>query len=168
MPRVSRPRPRDRGRAVLRAARPDRRRQDDDAAPDRRARAAGLRRHLHRPPERRRLERRRSATWRSCCSNTRSIPRYTVRENLEFPLKSRIAPICPEREIDERVARAAADRAGRASARSQDRPAVGRRDAARLDRPRDRAPAAHLPDGRAAVQPRRQAARGACAPSSRT
>ena len=47
------------------------------------------------------------------------------------------------------------------SAGTQDGEAVRRRDAARLDRARHCARAAHLPDGRAALQPRRQTARGA-------
>ena len=87
-------------------------------------------------------------------------PRYTVRENLEFPLKSKIRRVRRRRDRGARRARRQ-DAAHRASARPQDRPAVGRRDAARLDRPRHRAQAARLPDGRAAVGARRQAARGA-------
>ena len=66
------------------------------------------------------------------------------------------------RRRDRRARRARRqDAAHRASARPQDRPALRRRDAARLDRPRHRARAARLPDGRAAVGARRQAARGA-------
>ena len=63
----------------------------------------------------------------------------------------------------DRGARAArgADAPHRASARPQDRQALRRRDAARLDRPRHRARAEGLPDGRAALQPRRQAPGGA-------
>ena len=87
-------------------------------------------------------------------------PRYTVRENLEFPLKSKIRRVERRRDRGARRARRQ-DAAHRASARPQDRPAVGRRDAARLDRPRHRAQAARVPDGRAAVGARRQAARGA-------
>ena len=87
-------------------------------------------------------------------------PRYTVRQNLEFPLKSRMRQLSNGRDRRARRARRQ-DAAHRASARPQDRPAFRRRDAARLDRPRDRARAARLPDGRAAVQSRRQAARGA-------
>ncbi len=51
------------------------------------------------------------------------------------------------------------DPADRAPARPQGGQAVGRRDAARLDRPGDRARADRVPDGRAVVEPRRQAAR---------
>ena len=47
-----------------------------------------------------------SATWRWCCSNIRSIPRYTVRENLEFPLKSPIRKTSPD-EIKAQVDRVA-------------------------------------------------------------
>ena len=53
------------------------------------------------------------------------------------------------------------DAADRAPARPQDRPALGRRDAAGVDRAGDRARPERVPDGRAAVEPRRQAAGGA-------
>ena len=87
-------------------------------------------------------------------------PRYTVRQNLEFPLKSKLQ--ARRRCRDRRARRARGqDVAHRASPGAQDRPAVGRRDAARLDRPRHRAQPARLFDGRAAVGARRQAARDA-------
>ena len=87
-------------------------------------------------------------------------PRYTVRENLEFPLRSPVAPIRPS--ANRRAGRPrGGNRPGGTSPRSKDRPAVRRRDAARVDRPGDRAPAAHLSDGRTALQSGCKAARGA-------
>ena len=87
-------------------------------------------------------------------------PRYTVRQNLEFPLKSRVRRL-DRAEIDERIARAAKTlriehlldrKTDRLSGGEMQRVSIGR---AIVREPRD------LPDGRAAVQPRRQAARGA-------
>ena len=151
----------DRRRRVLRPARPDRRRQDHDAAADRRARDA-RRRHASASAARTSpTGARPSATWRWSSSNTRSTRATRCAQNLDFPLKSTVAQLLRADEI-ERAGRARRqDAAHRASARAQDRPALRRRDAARLDRPRHRAQAARLPDGRAALQPRRQAARGA-------
>ena len=131
-----------------------------DAAADRRPRQPDDGRSSHRRRGRQRLERRRSATWRWCSSTTRSI-RTTRCARTWSSRSSRSCAISARSEIEERVAQGRGDAAHRASARAQDRPAVGRRDAARLDRPRHRARAARVPDGRAAVQPRRQAARGA-------
>ena len=148
-------------RRVLRAARPDRRRQDDDAAPDRRAREAGRRARSSSTARTSPTGAPPSATWRWCFQHYSLYPRYTVRAEPRIPAEVASVRTLPRRR-DRRARRARRqDAAHRASARPQDRPAVGRRDAARLDRPRHRARAARLPDGRAAVQPRRQAARGA-------
>ena len=86
-------------------------------------------------------------------------PRFTVRENLEFPAEAARRDATQAR--DRRAGRPRLqDRARRPSPRPQDGAAVGRRNAARLDRPCHRAQSPHLPDGRAALEPRRQAARG--------
>ena len=83
-------------------------------------------------------------------------PYLTVEANIAFPL--RIAKV-KKSERARRVAR------GRRAARpdrvpaAQARPALRRPAAARRDGPRDRARAERLPDGRAALQPRREAAR---------
>ncbi len=87
-------------------------------------------------------------------------PRYTVRQNLAFPLKSRVRNYSAA-EIEERVAEGGAYAQDRPPPRPQDRQALRRRDAARLDRPRHRARAEGVPDGRAAFQSRRQAQGGA-------
>ncbi len=87
-------------------------------------------------------------------------PRYTVRENLEFPLKSRIRRVEPA-EIKERVARVARTlRIEHLLDRKTDRLSGGR-DAARVHRPSHRAQAAPLFDGRAPFRPRRQTPGGA-------
>ncbi len=87
----------------------------------------------------------------------RALPAHDAsRENIAFGLQLRKEP---KAEIDERVAGAAKlldldpylDRKPKAALR---RPAPAGRDG-----PRDRAEAAGLPDGRAALEPRRQAAR---------
>ena len=93
---------RHRRRRVLRAARPDRRRQDDDAAPDRRAREAD------RGPDL--IDGDDVADWGAAERDVALVlqqyslyPRCTVRENLEFPLKSKIRRV-DRAEIEERVA----------------------------------------------------------------
>ena len=91
-------------------------------------------------------------------------PHMTVRQNLAFGLKMRKTP---KTEINRRVDDVAKilglnemlDRKPGAALR---RPAPARRDGTR-----DGARARRLPHGRAALQPRRQAARGRCAPSWR-
>ena len=85
-------------------------------------------------------------------------PTMTVYDNLAFPLRSPLRKT-PEAEIKQRVQHVAEIlRISHLLERKTAQP-VGRRDAARVDRPGHRARAAHLPDGRAAVQPGRQAAR---------
>ncbi len=83
-------------------------------------------------------------------------PHLTVRDNLGFGLKLRGAP---KAEIARRVERGRAHPRARRAARPQARRALGRPAPARRDGPRDRARAARVPDGRAALQPRREAAR---------
>ena len=83
-------------------------------------------------------------------------PHYTVAKNLAYGLKVRKTP---KAEIDRRVAD------GRPHARARGAPAatpgrpLRRAAAARRDGPRDRARAGRLPDGRAALEPRREAPR---------
>ena len=101
-----------------------------------------------------------SATWRWCSSNIRSIRASPCARTWPSRCKSRVRKMPPGRDRQAHRLRGA-HAAHRAPARPQDRPALGRRDAARLDRPRHRARAAGVPDGRAALGPRRQAARGA-------
>ena len=83
-------------------------------------------------------------------------PHLTVRDNIAFALKLKKMP---KDEINERVEKAAQDPRAHREPRSPARPAVGRPAPAGGDGPGDRAPAAGVPDGRAAVEPRRQAAR---------
>ena len=84
-------------------------------------------------------------------------PTMTVYDNLAFPLRS---PLRKTRRRDQgRWRRGGREAAHHAPAAAQDGPALRRRDAARGNRPGHRAQPARLPDGRAAVQPRRQAAR---------
>ena len=94
--RARRPDAGTRGRRVLRAARADRRRQDHDAAADRRARAARRRADQHR--------RRGRDGWSAAQRDVALVfqhyslyPRYTVRENLAFPLKSKVRDFAPTR-----------------------------------------------------------------------
>ena len=89
-------------------------------------------------------------------------PHMTVAENIGYPLKLRGVPE-DEREAQVRDAAAKVhleDFLDRYPAAAVRRPAPARR-----ARPRHRPPAERLPDGRAALQPRRQAARPSCAPS---
>ncbi len=83
-------------------------------------------------------------------------PHMTVAENIGFHLKIKKVPrprspsVCARRPRAARPRRVPRPQAGQA---------VGRPAPARGDGPRHRAPAAGVPDGRAAVEPRRQAAR---------
>ena len=87
-------------------------------------------------------------------------PHLTVRENLAFPLRSP-ALRTPPAEIARKVGAVAEVLRIAAQARQQgDRP-VRRRDAARLHRPGAGSQPLGLPDGRAALLARRQAARRA-------
>ena len=82
-------------------------------------------------------------------------PHLTVFDNIAFPLRTR--RVARGRD---RAAGARGRRAGRPSrpARAPPRPVVGRPAAARRARPRDRPEPDRVPDGRAAVEPRRAAA----------
>ena len=82
-------------------------------------------------------------------------PHMSVADNMGFALK--IAGT-PKAEIVRRVAEAAADPRPGALPRAQAQGAVRRPAPAGRDGPGDRPSAAGLPDGRAAVEPRRQAA----------
>ncbi len=83
-------------------------------------------------------------------------PHLTVYDNIAFGLKLHKIP---KAEIDRRVNDAARDPRPRAAPEAQAARAVRRPAAARGDGPRDRARPARVPDGRAALEPRRQAAR---------
>ena len=92
-------------------------------------------------------------------------PHMTVRQNLGYGLKVRKAPkaeIAAARRRGRRPARA--DRDARPEAAS----ALGRAAPAGRHGPGDRARAAGVPDGRAALEPRRQAAGRACGPRWRS
>ena len=83
-------------------------------------------------------------------------PYLTVAANIGVPAQDRA-----RQEVGARAARPRGRRAARADGvpRAQARPALGRPAAAGGDGPRDRARAERLPDGRAALEPRREAPR---------
>ena len=83
-------------------------------------------------------------------------PHMTVRDNMGFALK--LAKV-DKGEIDQKVNDAAQDPRPRPAPRAQAGEPVRRPAPARGDGPRDRARPEGVPDGRAAVQPRREAAR---------
>ena len=83
-------------------------------------------------------------------------PHLSVAENIAFGLRLRKAP---KDVINERVDLGGEDARPDAVPRPAAEGALGRPAPARRDGPRDRAPAAGLPDGRAALEPRREAAR---------
>ena len=83
-------------------------------------------------------------------------PHMTVYDNMAFGLKLRKYP---KAEIDERVDEAARSSASRACSNGKPQGALRRPAPARGRRPRDRAEAEGLPVRRAALEPRRQAAR---------
>ena len=91
-------------------------------------------------------------------------PRYTVRQNLAFPLKSRVRELLRRRDREAGGA-GGEDAADRAPARPQDRPALGRRDAAGVDRAGDRARPERVPDGRAACRTSTRSCARRCARS---
>ena len=91
-------------------------------------------------------------------------PHMSVFDNMAFGLKLQKVP---KDEIDARVRRPPHPRPRRA-ARPQARGAVGRPAAAGGDGPGHRATSAGVPDGRAAVEPRRQAARADAAEIARS
>ena len=92
-------------------------------------------------------------------------PHMTVAANMGFSLKLRSAP---KTEIDQRVRSRCRHPRAEAAARPLSAPALRRPAPARRDGPRDRARSAGLPVRRAALEPRRQAARRRCAPRSRS
>ena len=83
-------------------------------------------------------------------------PHLSVYDNIGFSLKLKKID---KKEIDRRVKEAARAARPRAVSRAQAAGALGRPAAARRHGPRDRARAGGVPDGRAALQPRREAAR---------
>ncbi len=83
-------------------------------------------------------------------------PYLTVAANIGFPL--RMARV-PKADREERVRKVAEQLELTPLPRAQARPALRRPAPARGDGARDHPPAAGLPDGRAALQPRREAAR---------
>ena len=83
-------------------------------------------------------------------------PHMTVRDNLAFGLKLRKVPKAGDRAAGQGGGR---DPRPRAVSRPQAEGAVGRPAPARRARPGDRPRAGRVPHGRAALQPRRQAAR---------
>ena len=85
-------------------------------------------------------------------------PHMTVEDNLAFGLKLRKLP---KKEIKERVQQAAQHPQDRRVPQAQAARTLGRPAAARGDGSRDRAPAPGLPDGRAALEPGREAPRPA-------
>ena len=151
------PGPRDRGRAVLRPAGRDGGRQDDHAAHRGRAGEADRRQRAHRRCRCRRLGSGRARRGAGLAAIFALSALHRAREP-RVPAEVQDPPGRSQRDRHARRARRQ-DPAHPASSRPQDRPALGRRDAARLDRARDRAQAARLPDGRAPVGARRKAAR---------
>ena len=85
-------------------------------------------------------------------------PHMTVRENMAFSLM--LAKTGQGRRSTSKVGARRRDPGARRAARPLSAPALGRPAPARGDGPRDRARPAGVPVRRAAVQPRRQAARG--------
>ena len=97
-------------------------------------------------------------------------PHLSVYDNIAFGLKVKKVP---KAEIERRVAERRADPRPRPVPPPQAAGALRRPAAARRDGSRDRARAGRVPDGRAALEPRRQAARadarrdrGACSATS--
>ncbi len=153
--RGRRPHARGGRRGVPRAARAVRLRQVDRAAHDRRARGADRRHHRDRRPrgQRRRGE---GPRRRHGVPELRALPAHDGAEERRVPAE----------DAQGRGGRAETPRAGggghprpRGPARPQAGAALGRSAPAGGARPGDRAPAAGVPHGRAALEPRRQAAR---------
>ena len=84
-------------------------------------------------------------------------PHMSVRQNLGYGLKVRRTP---KAEIRSRVDEIAELLGLDGPSRAQARPALGRAASARRHGSRDRPAAAGVPDGRAALEPRREASRG--------
>ena len=83
-------------------------------------------------------------------------PHLSVRDNIAFPLK--IAKV-PKSEIRAPCRRGGADPRPGAVSQAEAACSIGRAAPASRDGPRDRPPARGVPDGRAVVEPRREAAR---------
>ncbi len=83
-------------------------------------------------------------------------PHMNVYDNMAFGLKMRQVP---KAEIDQRVKEAADILGLEPYLKRKPKEIVGRSAAARRARPRDRSTSGGVPDGRAALEPRRQAAR---------
>ena len=152
---VERRLPRDRRRRVHGARRAVRLRQVDAAAHDRRPRGGHRRRDLDRRPAGHRPAAE-GPRHRDGLPELRALPAHDGRA--EPGLRAQAAQDAEDRDP-------AARRRGRphprprAAAQAQARGALGRPAPARRDGPRDGARAAGVPDGRAALEPRRQAAR---------
>ena len=146
---------RHRRRRVLRARRPVRLRQVDAAAHDRRPRGRDGRRRLDRR-RRRHREAAAGARHRDGLPELRALPAHDgareprLRAAAEEAAEGRVAPARRRGREDARA---------RGAARPQAVGALGRPAAARRHGPRDRARAEGVPDGRAALEPRREAAR---------
>ena len=145
----------DRRRRVHGPGRPVRVRQDDDPAHGRRARGG------HRRRDRDRRSRRdrpgpQGSRHRDGVPELRALPAHDGRA--EPRLRAQAAQDAEGRDQAPRRRRRAHPRP-RSAAQAQAGGALGRSAAARRDGPRDGARAARLPDGRAALEPRRQAAR---------
>ena len=148
----------DRRRRVHGPGRPVGLRQVDRAADARGAR--GGRRSGRDPDRRPRRHRRRpeEPRHRDGVPELRALPAHDRRRQHRLPAQDRARSPKAEREarrVDDAAEMLGLDRAPRPQARA----ALGRPAPARRDGPRDRARAAGLPDGRAAVEPRREAAR---------
>ena len=152
----ARPAARDRGRRVHGARRPVGLRQDDGAADGRRPRGDHRGRAAHRRARRqpRAVARPRH---RDGVPELRALPAphaSTRTSRSGCRLKK-----MPKEEIDRRVQEAARVLGLEPFLEAQAARALGRPAPARRDGPRDRARAAGVPDGRAALEPRREAAR---------
>ena len=153
----------DRRRRVHGARRPVGLRQVDAAADDRRARGGDRRDDLDRRPRRHRA-RAAPPRHRDGLPELRAVPAHGRAP--EPRLRAEGAEDPDGRGRPARDGGGAAPRPGEAP-RPQARGALRRPAAARGDGPRDRPRAGRVPDGRAALEPRREAPRRRCAPSSR-
>ena len=146
----------DRGRLVRRLRRTVGLRQVHAAAPDRRARGRDRRPHPDRRRERRSTCRRRKRGLSMVFQSYALYPHMSVRGNIGFGLK--MAGL-PRAEINTQGRGRGGDPEPDAVSRPQAARALRRPAPARRDRPRHRARAEGVPVRRAALQPRRGAAR---------
>ena len=149
------PEPRDQGRRVHRPRRPLGMRQDH-RPPDGRGPRVHHRRHDHDRRPRREHVPPKERDIAMVFQNYALYPHMTVYDNMGFGLKLRKVP---KQDIDRRVREAAKILGLEEYPRSEAESAVRRAAATRGDGPRDRPRAEGVPDGRAAVEPRRQAPR---------